>query len=46
MVNFYRRFLSKIALIPLTNLLEGKDPPIVLQREAHHKVVFAAAKVA
>jgi RNase H-like domain found in reverse transcriptase len=45
-VNFYRRFLPKIAqtLAPLTNLLKGKDLPKLLHWEERHDVAFAAAK--
>jgi RNase H-like domain found in reverse transcriptase len=48
MVNFYRRFLPKIAqtLAPLTNLFNGKDLPKLLPWEERHDVVFAAAKAA
>jgi RNase H-like domain found in reverse transcriptase/Reverse transcriptase (RNA-dependent DNA polymerase) len=48
MVNFYRRFLTKIAqtLAPLTNLLKGKDLPKLLPWEERHDVAFAAAKAA
>jgi hypothetical protein len=46
MVNFYRRFLPKIAqiLTPLTNLLKGKDLPKVLPWDQQHDAAFAAAK--
>jgi hypothetical protein len=48
MVNFYRRFLPKIAQIlsPLTDLLKGKDLPKVLPWEEQHndaKVALAGA---
>jgi RNase H-like domain found in reverse transcriptase len=48
MVNFYRRFLPKIAqtLAPLTNLLKGKDLPKLLPWEECHDAPFAAAKAA
>jgi cleavage and polyadenylation specificity factor subunit 1 len=46
MVNFYRRFLPKIAqiLTPLTNLLKGKDLPKLLPWDQQHEAAFAAAK--
>jgi Reverse transcriptase (RNA-dependent DNA polymerase)/RNase H-like domain found in reverse transcriptase len=45
MVNFYRRFLPKIAqtLAPLTNLLKNKDLPKLLPWEERHDVAFVAA---
>jgi hypothetical protein len=48
MVNFYRRFLPKIAqiLAPLTNLLKGKDLPKLLPWDQQHEAAFAAAKAA
>jgi hypothetical protein len=48
MVNFYRRFLPKIAqiLAPLTNLLKGKDLPKELPWEQQHETTFMAAKAA
>jgi hypothetical protein len=46
MVNFYWRFLPKIAqiLAPLTNLLKGKGLPKVLPWEEWHDATFAATK--
>jgi hypothetical protein len=48
MVNFYQRFLPKIAQIHtlLTNLLKGKDLPKELPWERPHEAAFAAAKAA
>jgi hypothetical protein len=48
MVNFYWRFLPKIAqiLAHLTNLLKGKDLPKVLPWEERHDAAFVAAKAA
>jgi hypothetical protein len=48
MVNFYRRFLLKIAQIlgPLTNLLKGKDLPMELPWEKQHEAAFAAKATA
>jgi hypothetical protein len=48
MVNFYRRFLPKIAqtLAPWTNLLKGKDLPKLLPWEELHGAPFTAAKAA
>jgi RNase H-like domain found in reverse transcriptase len=48
MVNFYRRFLPKIAqtLVPLTHLLKGKDLQKLLPWEERHDTTFAAAQAA
>jgi hypothetical protein len=48
MVNFYLRFLPKIAqiLTPLSNLLKGKDLPKLLPGDQQHEAAFVAAKAA